>query len=179
DRRSVVLASDFMGVRPMYYWRTDRMLAWSSDLAALVELSELRSSIDPQFVLGQLVGLPEPDLTPYTGIVSLSPAYALVQRASGESRKTRFWRCGLGRIDYAQKSQYVDHFLHVFRHAVWARLRSTGPVWCEVSGGLDSSSVACMAHALSISEPTAPLRFVTHVIDSAPESDERRFAEGV
>jgi asparagine synthase (glutamine-hydrolysing) len=178
-QRAVVLASDYMGVRPLYYWRTDRTLAWSSSLAALVELSGLGSDLDPQYVLGQLVGLPEPDLTPYRGVVSLSPAHALVQQATGEWSKTRFWRCGLGRIDYAQHSQYVEHFRHVFTRAVRARLRAAGPVWCEVSGGLDSSSVACVAHALTAGGAAVPLRFVTHTIDSAPESDERRFAEEV
>jgi hypothetical protein len=178
-QRSVVLASDFMGVRPMYYWRTDEMLAWSSSLAALVRLSDRWSDVDPHFVLGQLVGLPEPDLTPYKDIVSLSPAHALVQNASGDVRKTRFWQCGLGRIDYRHHSQYVEHFQHVFKHAVGARLRAAGPVWCEVSGGLDSSSIACMAHALVPHGSTPPLRFVTHVTDLAPESDERRFAEEV
>jgi asparagine synthase (glutamine-hydrolysing) len=179
-RRSLVLASDFMGVRPLYYWRSDRMLAWSSSLAVLVRLSGRWSDVDSHFVLGQLVGVPEPDLTPYHDIASLSPAHAFVQHASGDASKRRFWRCGLARIDYAHHSQYVEHFQYFFKQAVGARLRAAGPVWCEVSGGLDSSSVACMAHALASSHGSKPpLRFVTHVIDLAPESDERRFAEEV
>jgi asparagine synthase (glutamine-hydrolysing) len=178
-QRSLVLASDYMGVRPMYFWRTERLLAWSSSLAALAQSSGRLSELDPQFVYGQLVGLPDPDLTPYRGILSLSPAHAFVQRADGTASTTRFWRSGLSRIDYGQPSQYVEHFREVLTRAVASRLRSSGPVWCEVSGGLDSSSVACVAHALAADGSHPPLRIVSHVVDMAPEADERRFAEEV
>ena len=66
--QTVVLASDFMGVRPLYYWRTDRLLAWSSSLAALVSFSGRDAELEPRYVLGQLVGFPEPDLTPYRDV---------------------------------------------------------------------------------------------------------------
>ena len=178
--RAVVLASDFMGVRPMYYWRTDECLAWSSSLELLVRVSGRHDDIALDYVFGQLVGMPQPDLSPYRGVVSLSPAHMLVQRGGGPVVTRRFWDTARSSITYSRQAEYAEHLRMVFADAVAARLRSSGPVWCEVSGGLDSSSVACMAHAIVCGRRGGPaLQFVSHVTRSSSESDERRFAEEV
>src|SRR5262249_19175371 len=64
--------------------------------------------------------------------------------------------------------------------AVQARLRTDGTVWAELSGGLDSSSVACMANLLIRGEAAATsLRLISHATLHSPEGDERRLiAEG-
>lgn len=177
---AVVLASDFMGVRPMYHCATRESLVWSTSLEGMVTLTGRKTEIDSRFVFTQIVGVSEPDLTPYRGVLSLSPAHVFVQKASCDGQKQQFWQCGPTTIEYHREADYAEHLRHVFRQAVGARLRSTRPVWCEVSGGLDSSSVACMAHAIaSAGSAAASLRFVSYVNDASPESDERRFAEDV
>src|SRR5262249_18723173 len=51
-------------------------------------------------------------------------------------------------VRHRTDGEYAEHFRAVFEEAVRCRLRSHRPVGCEVSGGLDSSSVAVVANHL-------------------------------
>ena len=53
------------------------------------------------------------------------------------------------RIRYASDREYEQHFRTVFAEAVRRRLRSERPVLAELSGGMDSSSIVCMADSLT------------------------------
>ncbi len=43
------------------------------------------------------------------------------------------------------EEEYIKSFLEIFIEAIKCRLRSAFPIGFELSGGLDSSSVVCMA----------------------------------
>ena len=43
------------------------------------------------------------------------------------------------------EEDYIKSFLEIFTEAIRCRLRSAFPIGFELSGGLDSSSVVCMA----------------------------------
>jgi asparagine synthase (glutamine-hydrolysing) len=51
-------------------------------------------------------------------------------------------------IRYQSERRYEEQLRALFREAVAARLQTEGPVLAELSGGLDSSSVVCMANRL-------------------------------
>jgi len=51
-------------------------------------------------------------------------------------------------VRYADERRYDEQLRTLFREGVAARLQRTAPVLAELSGGLDSSSVVCMAHQL-------------------------------
>jgi asparagine synthase (glutamine-hydrolysing) len=95
----------------------------------------------------------------------------------GRIQKREFWRPDLDReIRYWSDSEYEDHFRELFREAVRCRLRSDAPVWAELSGGLDSSSIVCLADQISAAgEAERKLHTVSYVYDNSPASDERRF----
>jgi asparagine synthase (glutamine-hydrolysing) len=58
----------------------------------------------------------------------------------------KYWGFDPGkRIRYRSDAEYQEHFLCVFSTAVQRRLRSDRPVLAELSGGMDSSSIVCMA----------------------------------
>jgi asparagine synthase (glutamine-hydrolysing) len=86
DRRTgtVVLASDFAGVRPLYYAFEGSRVLWSSDLQALVDASDARE-LDEQYVAGLLTFGRCPNRTPYQGILSVPPGHAVCVSASGVS----------------------------------------------------------------------------------------------
>src|SRR5207249_1849001 len=51
-------------------------------------------------------------------------------------------------LRYRTDDEYAEHFLALFSEVVGARLRSSRPLGAMLSGGLDSSSVVCMAQEL-------------------------------
>src|SRR5829696_3209819 len=142
-----VLASDFAGVRPLYYHVQAGRVLWSSRLQALVEETGIMD-LDEQYIAGFLTVGGCANRTPYKGIYSVPPGHAVCVSSKG-TRISRFWSMPIGdTIRYKNEHRYEEELRALFREAVAVRLQSASPVLAELSGGLDSSSVVCMANDL-------------------------------
>src|SRR5215813_2369575 len=149
DRVNVttVLASDFAGVRPLYYHVRREGVLWSSRLQDLVEATKI-SELDEQYLGAFLIYSGCPNRTPYKDIYSVPPGHAVCV-SSEETKIYRFWELPVGDvIRYRDERRYEEQFRALFREAVAVRLQTQAPVLAELSGGLDSSSVVCMANQL-------------------------------
>jgi len=147
DRETTVLASDFAGVRPLYYHVQDGRVQWSSRLQSLVEETGI-TDLDEQYIAGFLTLGGCANRTPYKGIYSVPPGHAVCVSPRGINIK-RFWSMPIGdTICYQDKRRYEEELRALFREAVAVRLQSGSTVLAELSGGLDSSSVVCMANDL-------------------------------
>src|SRR6266436_8553996 len=88
---------------------------------------------------------PAVHLTPCVGIHSVPPSSFVLLRP-GKHVVSKYWDFDPGkRIRYRADAEYEEHFRTVFAQAVQRRLRSDRPVLAELSGGMDSSSIVCMA----------------------------------
>ena len=154
--KAIVLASDFAGVRPLYYCVQRNRVLWSTRLAPLVEWTE-QNEIDDEYVANFLLLNGCPNRTPYRGIRSVPPGHSVRIGRHGTSIEP-FWKLPIGNtIRYRSESEYEEQLRSLFREAVRCRLRTTAPVLSELSGGLDSSSVVCMAsHLLHSGDVRAP-----------------------
>jgi len=145
--RSIVLASDFAGVRPLYYCVQSGQVQWSSRLQSLVEATGI-SELDEQYVRGFLLLGGCPNRTPYKGIYSVPAGHAVCVSSEG-TKIHRFWSLPVGDvIRYRDERRYEEELRALFREAVAVRLQTESPVLAELSGGLDSSSVVSMASHL-------------------------------
>jgi len=144
---TTILASDFAGVRPLYYYVRHGQVQWSSRLQALVDATSI-SDLDEQYVAGFLMFSGCPNRTPYKGINSVPPGHAVCVSSEGTTIR-RFWEMPTGDvIRYHDERRYEEQLRALFREAVAVRLQTDSPVLAELSGGLDSSSVVCMANDL-------------------------------
>jgi asparagine synthase (glutamine-hydrolysing) len=144
---TTVLASDFAGVRPLYYHVQPGGVLWSSRLESLVDATKI-SDLDEQYLAGFLMFGGCPNRTPYKGIYSVPPGHAVFV-SSEETNIQRFWELPVGDvIRYRNERRYEEQLSALFREAVAVRLQTESPVLAELSGGLDSSSVVCMANDL-------------------------------
>src|SRR5579863_2811650 len=73
-RRSLFLATDFIGIRHLYYSIENNYVAWSTVLDPLVQFAGKAFKICEEYVAGWLAGYPAPDLTPYVDIHSVPPS---------------------------------------------------------------------------------------------------------
>jgi len=143
----VILASDFAGVRPLYYHVQRGRVLWSSRLQSLLGATEI-GELDEQYVAGFLMFGGCPNHTPYKGIYSVPPGHAVCVSAR-ETTIRRFWALPNGDvIQYRSERRYEEQLRALFREAVAVRLQTDSPVLAELSGGLDSSSVVGMANHL-------------------------------
>jgi asparagine synthase (glutamine-hydrolysing) len=150
ERRELILACDFMCIRHIFYYLNDRRISWATELNPLVRLSRDRFHLDDDYIAGYFSSDPDSRLTPYREIRQV-PAGSSVRVRHETVVIGRYWPVNTTlRIRYKSDAEYEEHFRYVFRQSVRRRLRSDSPILAELSGGLDSSSIVCMAdHLLS------------------------------
>jgi asparagine synthase (glutamine-hydrolysing) len=146
--QSVLLAKDFLGAKPLYYTRGEKGFAWSTVLDPLLLFEHHPFRLQEEYLAGWFSHFPAAHLTPFAGIHSVPPScYVLFRTSRIEVRQ--YWSFDPNkRIFYRDDREYEEHFRTVFGKSVRRRLRSKSPVLAELSGGMDSSSIVCMADAL-------------------------------
>lgn len=179
--QTLLLARDPVGARLLFYHANDERIVWSTRLEPLLSLPDVELEIDDEYIAGYFTAQTNCAQTPYKNVFAVPPAHVLIASA-GRIRLQRFWGLDPSReIRYATDAEYEEHFTDLFREAVRVRLRVDGPVWADLSGGLDSSSVVCMADSVLACRETEATRLetVSAVFDESPSSDERRFISKV
>ena len=149
-RRVLFCARDHLGAKPLYYHCEGRSLVVASDLAAVVaaraESPGVNRGMIAELLAGEWLSLDE---TIFTGVMRLVAAHRLRADADG-MRVERYWTPPQDRLlRYKRDEEYFEHYREVFTESVRRSARAAAPVAIEVSGGLDSSAVFCMAERLS------------------------------
>ena len=142
-------ARDQMGVRPFYYFANDKIFLFASELRPLLDHAEVQPELNEGMIGEYLAGqISSQEETLYLQLFRLPPGHCLIV-SPGRFRMTRYWDFdSLNELHYGNDEAYRDHFLSLLTESVRCRLRSHKPVGCYLSGGLDSSSVLCLAASL-------------------------------
>lgn len=179
--RELLFACDYMCIRHIFYYPKKDRIWWSTDLTPLVLLSDKKFDIDDDYIAGYFAHDPDCHLTPYRGIRQV-PAGQIVRIHNGDVSVQRYWRFNpKSRIRYKSDAEYEEHFRHVFRQSVRRRLRSDSPILAELSGGLDSSSIVCMADdILAKKEAQTPrLDTISYYDKTEPHGDDWMYSQKV
>lgn len=175
--QELLLARDYLGVRHLYYYPKNNSVIWCTNLATMVLLSDMQFTLNEEYIAGFLALWPEAHLTPYREIQSVPPG-KFVRIRDAEATINSYWSFDTKRqIRYKTDTEYEEHFWHVFRQAVRRRLRCDSPILAELSGGLDSSSIVCMADdIITKGEAEVPRLDTTSRYDpEEPGGDERPY----
>lgn len=168
--RSLFIARDRLGVKPVYYAEHEGALYFASEAKALFAAGVPRR-FDPEaweellcfrFVAGER--------TPFAGVRRLLPGHYL-QWKDGEIRIVRWWNLA-ERARAARENAPRDPaewFRETFDNAVALRRISDVPVGVLLSGGLDSGSVAAsLASQFSEEAASFTVRFAEEGYDEGP-----------
>ncbi len=177
NRQQLLLVRDAIGIRPFYYYRTSDTFLFASEIKALLAHPAVSSKPNDDTLADFLLdNVRDLEMTFFDGISSLPPAHMVLLTPQSFSKR-RYWdfdpasHVRLGSFD-----EYTGAFRHLFEQAVRRRLRSAHPVAVSVSGGLDSSSILCVAETLARCEPSVPpLRGVSYISTDGSPSDEQGF----
>jgi asparagine synthase (glutamine-hydrolysing) len=175
--RLLALACDAFSVRPLYYVERRDVLLWASRARPLLAAAGLSPEVDEELVASFLTCSRPSAHSPFRAVRMLPPGHALVLRGE-RAELRRIWSPDPQReIRYRWDREYDEHFRSLFREAVACRLRADGPVYADLSGGLDSSSIVCVADEILAAgaAETPALRTVSWVYDQSTSSDERHF----
>ena len=174
NSRSLILAKDPIGTRHLYYSFNKNQVTWSTVLDALVLLGGKRFALCEEYIAGWFSFFPATHLTPYAGVHSVPPS-SLVLIGAGKHTVSTYWDFNPDkRIRYDNEGEYEEHFRDVFAEAVRRRLRSDSPILAELSGGMDSSSIVCMADTIISrgSSESPRLDTISYFDDSEPHLNE-------
>ena len=173
-----LLTRDHIGARTLYYHSDEERLICSSQLGPLLDVVGIPLEVNDEYVAGFLTNSTDLGLTSYKNVHALKPAHTLQLDTYRQLRERRYWCLDPGKeIRYQKDEDYEEDFKRHFFEAVRAPLRSDLPVMAELSGGLDSSSIVCVAdRIIADGQAKAPgLGTVSSVSDESQQSDERKF----
>jgi len=147
--RTLILARDRFGIKPLFYAPGSQRLAFASEIKALLELPGIDNRPDRQAIydFAALLYIPAPE-TFYTGIRALQPGEILEAHLdlNGVSWKTRtYQRWAITPDPEITLAQAVDRADTLIAEAVRRQMESDVPLGALLSGGIDSSLVSAVA----------------------------------
>jgi asparagine synthase (glutamine-hydrolysing) len=145
---AIMAARDTFGVRPLYYADTPEALAVASDPEQLLGLTFVPRKLDPDAVIDYLVwDAASSDRSFFQAIRAVPGAHRLTANLSGTS-VTRYRSPALRTTEQGSRDAYYEYFRVALEDSVRRSISADGSVVAELSGGLDSSSVVCLADSL-------------------------------
>src|SRR5215204_4078556 len=182
DKRKQTLfcARDHMGLKPFYYYLSGRVFVFASEIKALLCVPEVPRRLNEVMVADHLVGNSQDKIsTFYRDILRLPPAHSITTGVE-ETKIREYWALDPSlELRLSSNGEYAEAFRDVFERAVGCRLRAAFPVGSDLSGGLDSSSVTCVARELLRRERKEILHTFSSVPELVTESDESVYIDAV
>jgi asparagine synthase (glutamine-hydrolysing) len=151
----VLLSRDRFGVKPLYTYTDARGLYVSSEIKAILEVTEGRFEVTPQVAnafLNQSLLCASP-FTFFSGIEEFPAGCWAVLSVGGLGKKhlspQRYWTIPTAPTARHSDKDLIELVRSTFIDSVRLRLRSDVPVGVLLSGGIDSSSIAAALHHLN------------------------------
>jgi asparagine synthase (glutamine-hydrolysing) len=169
QKRSLLLARDPFGEKPLYYTLQKGAFAFASELTAIRAVKAFNSAPDPAMVSRYLQSWCVPDgRSILQDINKLEPGRILRWRPGTIPVITKYWSLALvAEVARKQPLASVENAISeldaLFQDAVKIRMMSDVPIGALLSGGVDSSLVA----ALMQKATSQPIRTFTIGFDDA------------
>lgn len=177
DKRSLFLARDRLGIKPLFYSLTKNdYFIFSSELKALKEHPDLSkdieaTAIEDYFGFGYI---PDPK-TIYKQVYKLEPGHCLTVKQGNKNYQPRqYWDVNFNNSLPGNEKDLGEELIARLREAVDIRTIADVPLGAFLSGGVDSSAIVALMAGLS-DEPvnTCSISF------GDPQYNEAQFAAKV
>jgi asparagine synthase (glutamine-hydrolysing) len=142
--RVLFLARDRLGVKPLVYRIDGDGLRFASEIGALLAEPGFSPDPDPEAIHSVLAlrFIPHPR-TAFASILQLPPAHALLYE-NGQARLEKYWSFPEVTTSAAiRRVEAEERYRSLMDDAVRIRLRSDVPMALLLSGGIDSTAIAC------------------------------------
>ncbi len=168
-RRQLLVARDHFGVKQMYYAVAGHAVIFGSELKAVLAADLFEARIDRASILPYLALFycPEPH-TLVQGVKKLPPGSFLKLAAGREPQISQYYQLPLSQEEgRCSEAEAVEQTRHLLRQAVKLQLQADVPVGVSLSGGVDSSAIACAAASADVSG-RRPLALTISWPDTSP-----------
>ncbi len=174
QERSLFVARDRLGVKPLYYYEDSNHFVFASELRAVLTMfpgkKKLNQAAIAEYFRYQSIGFP---FTPVEGIHQMEAGTWMMLK-NGQTKKETYWNIFTNRSDFhlTNKKDVEGKVRELMLQSVKRRLVSDVPVGAFLSGGIDSSAVVgLMKEAGDPSPKTFTISF------DEKEFDESKYAD--
>jgi asparagine synthase (glutamine-hydrolysing) len=170
-RQTLFLARDRVGIKPLYYWLSDRSLVFGSEIKAILADPEVNVEVAPEIIDRFLTFYYVPgEETLFRNIRKLAPGTCMLVK-DGKSRIRQYWD-----LRYARTNQSVEEaektLNELLEECVQMHMISDVPVGFLLSGGVDSTAMLSFAAGKS----SQAFSSYTLGFSSSSVTDERPYA---
>ncbi|HEY0782247.1 MAG TPA: asparagine synthase (glutamine-hydrolyzing) [Thermoanaerobaculia bacterium] len=164
-RRTLLLARDRVGIKPLYYSHHGGRLAFASELKALLELADQPRELDWAAVSHLFTFSTTPgERSIVDGVAKLPPGHLLTASAGGALATRRYWQIEFAPNHRRSERQWIEMLRGTLEESVRLHRVSDVPLGAFLSGGIDSSAVVA-AMAKGGTEPVHTFSIGFHEAD--------------
>jgi len=171
--RSIFIARDPFGIKPLYYCKWNGGIAFSSEIAPLLQLEGVCRIANPQRVFDYLrFSLTDHGSeTLYRDIKQVPAAhYLFVDTKSSKMHDvSKYWSINLDNETDLSFDAAVKKLRNLFLESIELHLRSDVVVGTALSGGIDSSAIVC---AIRYLKPDIDMHTFSFIADDRNVSEE-------
>ena len=145
-KRQMLLVRDQIGISPLFYTVVNGNLVFASEIKAILEYPGAPRKLNLKAVdqLMNFPGVVSPN-TFFRDIFSLEAGHMLRLQPGLEPEKSQYWDLRYSAEEEEDKGRdyYAEKLRELLKRAISRRLVADVPIGFYISGGLDSSVVAC------------------------------------
>jgi len=172
EDKSMFLARDRFGKKPLYYAVFEGQFIFASELKAILKHPSVKREIDPAALKKYFAYeyVPSP-LTIFKGIYKLRPGEKMLVK-NGSYRAEKYYDAPISESPIFDKREAEEKLSGLFMESVKKRLVSDVPLGVFLSGGVDSSSIVAMMAELmpSKSIKTFSIAFKDKLFDESADA---------
>jgi asparagine synthase (glutamine-hydrolysing) len=160
QKQELFLARDPLGIKPLYYYQTDHLFLFASEIRALLASGLVLRKLSLDGFASYLeFGSVQDPLTIVDGVQSLLPGHCLVVKTEDRRPKTELFRCSGNLFNEtsdsvpASRPEAVKLLRSKLEDSVRQHLVSDVPVGAFLSGGIDSSAIVALMSRVAGQKP--------------------------
>jgi asparagine synthase (glutamine-hydrolysing) len=176
---SLLFFRSLCGTRPLFYVATQSRIVWSSELDDLVVKSGIDPIVNDAYAIRYAYYQPDVDESPFQNVhIVPSGTYVEVDRTGKISAPVSVWHPErITTLRLQSDEEYEEAWRDRVEAAITKKLRIKGPIFCELSGGLDSTTLVLLSdRALrKLGRDTHELSTVSITFETSTTCDETYF----
>ena len=174
NNNSLFIARDHFGIKPLYWFHDDKLIAFGSEIKALLAHPDIEAEPDTdnlyeyltfQFIMGKG--------TMFENIYKILPGhYMSIDLKTWDMKQEKYWEPNFKIDQFHSEEYFIAELKAILEETVSQQLRSDVPLGTYLSGGIDSSLVTIMASKLL----NKPIKSFSGAFKEGPEFDELKYA---
>jgi Asparagine synthase (glutamine-hydrolyzing) len=179
DNQKLFAATDHIGFRPFFYYDSPEQFIFCSEIKGVVAAKPCPNYFNEESLIEYFYRKGTPNITYNKEVFALCGGNVLTIR-EGKMAYRKYWNLeSTGKYNFKKDEDWYDCTRELLYRAVEKRLNPDVPTGITLSGGLDSTSIACILSEL-LMKKNKPLYAFSSVLPldyKGIEKDERHYIE--